>query len=92
MPLTYSRWSPVETAGEVAMHVRAHLSSVASPVDDPDTYAGEVDITTVVAGEGVRVTGTLDREPVADYLRDDFDPDTDIAANPLSVPTIAGQS
>jgi hypothetical protein len=86
--LTYARWSPQEVAGEVALHVRAQLSSVASGVDDPDEYAAEVDITATVDGDGVLITGTLNREPVADYLRDDFDPEDDVAANPLSVPSI----
>jgi hypothetical protein len=92
MALTYSRWSPVEKVGEVAMHVRAHLSSVASAVDDSDEYAAEVDITAAGVGDGVLITGTLDREPVADYLQPDFDPDADVAANPLSVPSIEDQS
>jgi hypothetical protein len=92
MALTYSRWSPVEKVGDVAVHVRAHLSAVASGVDDPDEYAAEVDVTAVGDGEGVLITGILAREPVADYLRDDFDPEADVAANPLSVPSIEDQS
>lgn len=88
MALTYSRWSPVEKAGDVAAHVRAHLSSVASGDDDPDLFADQVDVTAVGDGDGVRVTGTLERDPVADYLRSDFDPEQDVAANPLTVPSI----
>jgi hypothetical protein len=86
--LTYSRWSPQEVAGEVAAHVRAQLSSVASAVDDEAEYVAEVAVTAVVEGDGLLITGTLDREPAADYLREDFDPETDVAANPLSVPSI----
>lgn len=88
MALTYARWSPVEKAGDVAVHVRAHLSSVASADDDPDEYAAEVDVTAAADGDGVLITGTLDRDPVADYLRPDFDPEQDVTANPLSVPSI----
>lgn len=88
MALTYSRWSPVEQASDVAAHVRAHLSSVASVDDDPGEFADEVDVTAVGDGDGVRITGTLDRDPVADYLRPGFDPEQDVAANPLSVPSI----
>jgi len=40
----------------------------------------------------VLITGTLDREPIAAYLRDDFDPEADVAANPLSVPSIEDPS
>lgn len=86
--LTYARWSPQETASEVAAHVRAHLSSVATADDDPDRYAGAVDIVVTVEGDRVRVTGSLDREPVAAYLRADFDPEQDVVDNPLSVPSI----
>lgn len=86
--LTYARWSPVEKAGDVALHVRAHLSSVASANDDPDCFAEEVSVTVVAVGDGVKITGTLERAAVADYLRDDFDPEHDVAANPLSVPSI----
>lgn len=88
MALIYSRWSPTEKVGDVATHVRAHLSSVASSSDDPDAYAAEVDISVTVDGDGVLVAGTLDRESVAEYLREDFDPEADVAANPLSVPSI----
>jgi hypothetical protein len=89
--LTYVRWSPQEMASDVAAHVRAHLSSIASDDDDPTRYAEDVDIEVVVDGDGVLITGTLEREPVADYLRPDFDPEADVAANPLSVPSIEVQ-
>ena len=89
--LTYARWSPQETAGDVAAHVRAHLSSVATADDDPDRYAAEVYIVVAVDGDGVRVTGSLDREPGAAYMLPEFDPEQDVADNPLSVPSIEGQ-
>lgn len=92
MALTYSRWTPQEVAGDVAIHVRAHLSSIATEDDDPDRYADEVDIVVVADGDGLLVTGTLERDPVADYLREGFDPEDDVAANPLSVPSIVDLS
>jgi hypothetical protein len=70
-------------------HVRAHLSSIASPDDDENLYAREVRITYQVEENGIRVHGELDREPDAPYLRDDFDPEQDVTDNPLSVPSIA---
>lgn len=92
MTLTYSRWCPQEAGSDTAAHVRAHLSSIASPDDDPDQFAEEVDIVAVAHDDGVKITGTLDREPVADYLRDDFDPEQDVANNPLTVPSIEDRS
>jgi hypothetical protein len=86
--LTYSKWSPQEVAGDVAVHVRAHLSSVASSADDPELHAADVDVTATVDGDGVLVTGTLDHGPVADYLHPDFNPEQDVEDNPLSVPSI----
>lgn len=69
-------------------HVRAHLSSVAS-VDDSETeYADEVSVVQRARDDGVLVYGVLDREPNAPYLREDFDPEQDVADNPLSVPSI----
>lgn len=79
-------------ASDVAVHVRAHLSSIATPDDDPDLLAEDVNIVVVADQGGVKITGTLDAEPVAEYLRDDFDPEHDVAANPLSVPSIEDQS
>ncbi len=89
---TYSRWSSQEVASVVAAHVREQLSSMAAADDDPHRYATEVDIVTTVDGDGMLITGTLDRELVADYLREDFDPEADVANNPLSVPSIEAQS
>lgn len=86
--MRYSRWSPPATVAEVESHVRAHLSSVATPDDDPMRLAGNVVITRVRQDGGVLVIGELDAEPVADYLRDDWTPEQDIANNPLSVPSI----
>lgn len=90
--MTYSRWAPQEVASEVAGHVRAHLSSIATEDDDPERYAADVDVVVVADGDGLLITGQLDREPVADYLRPDFDPEAEAAANPLSVPSIVDES
>lgn len=86
--LTYSRWAPADAVPETIDHVREHLSSVATPDDDPDRYVGEVDVTLARDGDGILITGQLNQEPVADYLRADFDPEAEAAANPLSVPSI----
>ena len=85
MTLRYSRWSPPERVPDVEAHVRAHLSSVADPGDDPVTHADAVRVTTAADGNGLLVTGELDAEAAAPYLRPDFTPEADIAANPLSV-------
>lgn len=87
--LTYSRWTPDQAEPQTVAHIRAHLSSIAAPDDDPDVYAGEVEIVREDKDGGLQITGTLDREPAADYLRDDWTPEQDIAANPLSVRSIA---
>lgn len=86
--LIYAHWAHSGVASEVGAHVRAHLSSVASEDDSPDRYAAEVDISAVAHDRGILITGRLDREPVADYLRPDFDPEQDVEANPLTVPSI----
>lgn len=86
--LTYSRWAPADAVPDTIDHVRAHLSSVATPDDNPDTYADNVDITLEKDGDGLRITGVLDAEADAPYLRADFTPEADIATNPLTVPSI----
>ena len=72
MTLRYSRWSPSDRVPDVESHVRAHLSSVADPEDDPDTHAADVRISRSDDEGGVLVTGELDAEADAPYLRDDF--------------------
>jgi len=75
-------------------HVREHLSSVADEDDDPTTHADDVVIRTepgIRESDKVRgtfVRGYLDADPVAPYLRDDFDPEDDIRNNPLTVKSI----
>lgn len=58
-------------------HVVAHLSAVAADDDDPDTHADDVRVQVVDHPddeEQLRIVGTLDAEPVAPYLADDYDP------------------
>lgn len=83
MTLLYSRWSPPDRVPDVEAHVRAHLSAVAAADDSPATHADAVRISRADAGDGVLVTGELDAEPDAPYLRPEFTPEADIAANPL---------
>lgn len=88
MTLRYSRWSPSDAVPDVESHVRAHLSSVADPGDDPAVHAGEVRISRTEDEDGLLLTGELDAEANAPYLRADFTPEADIAANPLTVEPI----
>lgn len=88
MTMRYTRWTPFDQVPATVEHVRAHLSAVASPDDNPDTHADDVHIDMRDHDGGVLVFGELDADPVADYLRDGFDPDGEAGANPLSVPPI----
>lgn len=69
-------------------HIRRHISSVADPGDHPAARAADVSIVERHQDNGVLLVGSLDAEPQADYLRPDFDPERDVADNPLSVPSI----
>jgi hypothetical protein len=89
--MRYSRWSPFDQLPLVIEHVRAHLSAVCSPDDDPDRYAGEVETDVAEQDGGMLVTGYIARGPAAAYLRDGFDPEADVDANPLTVPSIQGE-
>jgi hypothetical protein len=91
MALRYSRWSPHDRALDVEEHVRAHLSSVADANDNPATYADQVRISRENEDDGVLVIGELDAELDARYLSPDFDPEQDVAANPLTVEPIEEQ-
>jgi hypothetical protein len=75
-----------------AAHVRDHLAAVADLDDDPTTYTDQVQLTVGPHVDGdpdlVTIFGELDADPAAPYLRDDFDPEHDVATNPLSVPSI----
>lgn len=68
--------------------IRAHLSAVTSTDDDENVHADEVVLREEDTGDGgVWVCGSIDREPVAEYLREGFDPDDEARTNPLSVPS-----
>ena len=94
MPTAFSRTLNTEALDadenlldETRAQIRSHLSMVTSEDEDEDLYADEVTIQEEQVEGGVWVCGTIDREPVATYLREDFDPDTEARANPLSVPS-----
>lgn len=90
--MRYARDLKLGSSPEVVLaveeHIRAHLSAIATEDDDPDTFAEDVRIEYEMGPDYVRVTGILEAEPTAPYLRDGFDPDQDVADNPLSVPSI----
>jgi hypothetical protein len=90
--ITHSRLVPADAGADVVdattRHIIDHLLSVADPDDDPTNYHGVVTIKRHDQTNGVLLVGSLDAEPQADYLRQDFDPERDVAANPLSVPSI----
>lgn len=70
------RGDPAALEAETA-HVRAYLSAVAAEDDDPSTNADDVAISVIdhpMYPLMVRIVGTLDAEPNAPYLRDDYDP------------------
>lgn len=72
----------------VERHIRQHISAVADPNDDPNTYADKVDIWQERDGDNTKICGRLNRHPSAPYLRDDFDPDDEARRNPLTVTSI----
>lgn len=88
---TYWRWTDSHGLDGTIAHVRAHLSAMASPDDDPDHHAKDVVISRWDQNGNILITGVLDLEPVADYLLPGYDPESDVAANPLTVPSIQDQ-
>jgi hypothetical protein len=86
----------LEDLKKAIFHVKEHLSSVADADDDPLTHADRVRINLKKGiresneESGTYVYGSLDSEPVAAYLSEDFDPEDDIKSNPLSVPSVLG--
>lgn len=86
--LTYSRWAPLESVLRTERHVAAHLSSVADPDDSSTAFLAEVHITHTQQDGGVLITGELEREAAAPYLLPGFDPEQDVADNPLTVASI----
>lgn len=82
--MRYRRDVPVnDTAALVATagHIRAHLSAVADPDDNPKRFNSRVrmDVDSGAdTGSGViALVGELNAQPRAVYLTDDYDPDTD---------------
>lgn len=67
-------YGDTEALRKTTDHVVKHISAIASPSDDPDQFAPEVDVTFSENEDGsTRVYGELDREPACDYsLPDDF--------------------
>lgn len=79
MPLTYSRSihrdaSPAHRE-EIEAQIRCHLSAQADPGDDEQALASHVVIGSRKTDGDLVITGFLDAEPQAAYLRADFDPD-----------------
>lgn len=78
--IRYRRDAPAADQSSIdatVAHVRAHLSAVADADDDPRTHADNVVITIEPHSDDpelLSVTGVLDAEPDAPYLRSDFDP------------------
>lgn len=88
MATVYSRKVPEdideENLDRTIEHVRDTIRSMVSPDDDPNDESIEVRITTESAEGKIKILGECDQEPVADYLRPDFDPDEDAYdKNPL---------
>lgn len=68
-------------------HIVAHLSSIAAEDDDPETNADDVRVTIGAHVDGdpemVSILGTLDAEPNAPYLREDYNPAADDDGTPF---------
>lgn len=63
-----------------AAHIRAHLSAVADPDDDPRRFARQVQISVEAHPDDphvMSVIGELDATPRTVYLSDDYDPEID---------------
>lgn len=86
--MRYSHWTPFDQIPATVGHVRAHLSSIATAGDNPTTYTDDVAIDLREQDGGMLVIGQLDQPPMADYLMPGWYPDQDVAANPLTVPSI----
>lgn len=61
-------------------HIRAHLSAIADPDDDPRRFARQVRISVTAHSDDpsvIAVVGELDEAPRAAYLSGDYDPELD---------------
>jgi hypothetical protein len=55
-------------------HVRDHLASIADTDDDPATRSEDVEVRVERVDGKIRITGYLDAEPDAPYLKPGYDP------------------
>jgi hypothetical protein len=96
MAIVYSRLVAADVDADsfnaTVKHVCEHLSSVASLTDSQTEHADQVLIFYEDHKDGTLIRGELGMQPKAPYLRDDFDPEQDVADNPLSVTSIAAES
>jgi len=98
MTTNFNQFVPSDFSGEVfddtLQFVKEHLSSVVDEFEDALRFVNEVNIDFKEyvresdGTHGTLICGTIDRDPCANYLRDDFDPEDDCLGNPLSVPSI----
>lgn len=65
-------------------HVRDHLASIADSDDDPTTRSEDVEVRVERVDGKIRITGYLDAEPDAPYLKDDYDPYEDVESELLT--------
>lgn len=57
-------------------HVRDYLAAALDPNDDPSRRAWRVIISTSTLADGrIRITGEVDGEPDAPYMKDGYSPD-----------------
>ena len=84
--LQYSRFVPRESGVDYDFdralidtvdHVRGHLSSCCDPGDDPENLMNDVEIAYSEDDAGCLVTGSIDQEPDAPYLRSGYDSSRD---------------
>lgn len=90
--MDYQREAPAADQAAIdatRRHVRDYLAAAADADDDPQTRAEDVDVW-VIEKEGhpdtVIVRGTLDAEPVADYLQPGYDPLAGVPQDLLTAP------
>lgn len=93
--MRYRRDVPVNSRAAIdaeTAHVRAHLSAVTHPDDDPNARADEVSIEIVAHVDGdpalVSIIGQIDAEPDAPYLHEDYDPGESSDAESLTVSAV----
>lgn len=65
-------------------HVRDHLASIADSDDDPTTRSEDVEVRVERVDGKIRITGYLDAEPDAPYLKEGYDPYEDVESELLT--------